>query len=253
MECAIRKPYQGIINIIRFNRHFYLAAGFIFSFLVLARIFFFPALLLPVAAFLLAASVLISLIASYYIYDLSDLYKFNWLNNLEISKERIIANIHAGFDETSPLLFEKFGFTEMHVLDFYDPMKHTEISIKRARKTQKTYAGTKKITTSEISLQTSSVDIIFLFLSAHEIRNKKERILFFKKLRDCIHEEGKIIVVEHLRDIPNFLAFSIAYLHFYSRNEWLNTFKAAKLKMCSEYKINPFISAFILEKYGTAS
>ena len=44
-----------------------------------------------------------------------------------------IVNIHAGFDETSVMLKEKFPACELIVFDFYDPAKHTEVSIQDGR------------------------------------------------------------------------------------------------------------------------
>lgn len=45
----------------------------------------------------------VSLLVSYYVYDLSDLYKLNWLHELvaNLKRDLKIVNIHAGFDETS--------------------------------------------------------------------------------------------------------------------------------------------------------
>ena len=59
-----------------------------------------------------------SLLVSWYVYDLSNLYKLSWLfpNNDNIK----IVNIHAGFDETSVLLSAKFPNAELIVFDFYD-------------------------------------------------------------------------------------------------------------------------------------
>jgi hypothetical protein len=92
-----------------------------------------------------------------------------------------------------------------------------------------------------------------LILAAHEIRNTSERIIFFKQLKDSLSENGKIIVVEHLRDWKNFLAYNFGFFHFFSKKEWKLTFTTAGLAMRSEKKITPFVSAFILEKNGTTS
>jgi hypothetical protein len=109
------------------------------------------------------------------------------------------------------------------------------------------------VTTDNLSLEPGSIDVVFAFLAAHEIRVEEERIRFFKQLADSLGEGGKIIVTEHLRDLPNFIAYNIGYLHFHDKATWQRTFDAANLVVTEEIKITPFITTFILEKNGTSS
>ena len=55
---------------------------------------------------LLMGATLLSLLVSFYVYDLSGLYQMKWSG--ECPACACIVNIHAGFDETSVLLKEKF-------------------------------------------------------------------------------------------------------------------------------------------------
>ena len=255
MEALTRKPLQGVANIIRFNWHFYaIAFVFVSSILIFKNYlpyrFQFTAL---VFALLIITSTLISLIVSYYIYDFSNLYLLNWLNNLNIESAESIVNINAGFDETSYLLKQKFPNATFDTYDFYDKKKHTEISIERARKAYPAFPNTINISTNNVSLNSSSIDYIFLILAAHEIRENNERINFFNQLLNFLGKDGKIIVVEHQRDVANFFAFNIGFLHFYSTKNWLQTFTSAELQVNHQFKITPFISTFILSKNGTTS
>lgn len=247
-----RKPFQGIVNIIRFNWHYYAIA-----FIVITTLFVFkeklPSYLDIIATIILLfsmVSIITSLVISYYIYDYSELYTLNWLNNLNIGSNTQLVNIHAGFDETSSLLQEKYPDSTLIVFDFYDPNKHTEISIKRARKAYPEYPNTKAISTHYIPLQANSVDYIFLILAAHEIRNNAERIDFFNQLANALTINGKIIVVEHQRDLYNFMAYNIGFLHFISNKTWKQTFSKAGLHQDITITITPFITTFILKKNG---
>ena len=65
--------------------------------------------------------------------------------------------------------------------------------------------------------------------------------------------KGQVIVTEHLRDTANFIAYNIGFLHFHSKETWLQTFRNAGFKVFQEIKITPFISTFILTKNGIAS
>ncbi len=252
---SIRKPFQGIGNIVRFNWHFYLMSiGFVVLILVLNNYLNEKySIYTSIFCFLIVATTLISLLVSYYVYDGSELYKLTWLDEIMLTKTDKIVNINAGFDETSILLKDKFPKAELIVFDFYDPKKHTEISIKRARKAYPPYPETQSIITSNIPLSDKGIDTLFVTLSAHEIRNDEERIVFFKELRRVLKQSGQIIVTEHLRDLPNFLAYNIGFFHFYSKSLWMTTFKKSDLEIAQEIKITPFISTFILKKNGAAS
>jgi len=250
---AMRKPFQGVGNIIRFNWQYYILS--VIAIVVLLLISnnltaSFRAATI-VSIFLIIIANLISLSVSFFIYDLSSLYKLTWLDRLKTGSK--IININAGFDETSNLLKSKFTNSDLIVLDFYDPTKHTEVSIKRARMAYPPFPNTRQTSTTYLPLLDNSADNVFAFLSAHEIRNDEERVSFFKELNRVLTATGQVIVTEHLRDTANFLAYNIGFFHFHSKSTWLKTFQLAGFKVADEIKITPFITTFILDKNGTAS
>ncbi len=251
----MRKPFQGVWNIIRFNWQFYVLSAGLVLIIILFLSSFSTTFRLGADILLLfiVGSTLISLLISTYIYDFSSLYSLSWLANSERDKQEKILNINAGFGETTVLLKSKFANAELTVFDFYDPEKHTEISIKRARKAYPPFPNTLQVKTNKLPLNDNYADKIFVILSAHEIRNDEERKFFFKELGRIISSSGQIIVTEHLRDVANFLAYNIGAFHFHSRTTWLNTFKESELKVVNEIKITPFITTFILDKNGSPS
>lgn len=246
----LRKPFQGVGNIILFNWHYYIGAV-----LLCIVLFFLKSVMSANIKFIISNIIIFVLIAtfsslviSFYIYDLSGLYKLNWLPDEDNKLE--IVNINAGFDETSEQLNAKYSNSNLTVLDFYDPQKHTEISIRRARKAYPIFPNTLAISAENIPLQSNSVDKIFVLFSAHEIRDEKERIIFFQELNRIIKPCGEIYVTEHLRDLPNFLAYNIGFFHFLDIQSWLKVFSKSNLKIKQEQKINSFITNFTLTKYG---
>ena len=180
----LRKPFQGTWNIIRFNWHFYaLAVALVVVVLLIAGNLNAPLRLASFfLVFLIIVATLISLGVSCYIYDFSELYKLTWLDKLRFNDGEKIININAGFDETSRLLKEKFQNSSLSVFDFYDPEKHTEVSIKRARKAYPPFPGTQRTSTTHLPPENDSADRIFIIFSAHEIREREERISFFREL-----------------------------------------------------------------------
>jgi ubiquinone/menaquinone biosynthesis C-methylase UbiE len=246
----MRQPFQGVWNIIRFNWQFYVLSG---GFVLLLLLFYncldaSLAIYILIIGLLVLLPIIISLVVSYYVYDLSGLYELKWIdNNIPDDKIRII-NINAGFDETSILLQQKFPNAELEVLDFYDPEKHTEVSIKRARKAYPPFPGTKSVTATHLPVADNIADKIFVIFAAHEIRDENERINFFKELKRIIKPTEEIIMTEHLRDLPNFMAYNIGFLHFYSKPTWYRVFQSAGLIIKKEQKVTPFISTFTLTK-----
>ena len=247
-----RKAFQGVYNIIRFNWHFYVIV--FFSLIALTIVIkFLPAyfhLLLYILCLLTTLSIIVSLLVSYYIYDLSPLYEFNWLPNCNNKK---VLNINAGFDETSELINSRYPETKLSKADFYDPQKHTEVSIRRARAAYPPPQDTITVTTTSLPFKDNHFDICLATFAAHEIRNEQERIQFFKELNRVTKDDGEIFVTEHLRDFQNFIAYNIGFLHFHSRSSWNTTFEKSNLELSKEIKNTTFISTFILNKNGTTS
>ncbi|KAA2238985.1 class I SAM-dependent methyltransferase [Chitinophaga agrisoli] len=247
----LRKPLQGVWNIVRFNWHFYAlsAAGIV---LLLGLRAYLP-VVADVLLTLILATLVISLGVSCYIYDYSGLYNLSWLGNIPRSGKEQLVNIHAGFDETSVLLQDKFPQAFLSVFDFYDPLKHTEVSIKRARKAYPAFPGTQAVQTDHLPMADHSADKVFALLAAHEVRDEQERQVFFKEINRILQPQGYLVVTEHLRDPANFFVYNIGAFHFHSRATWLRTFTAGGFSITQEIKITPFIHTFILRKHGTTA
>lgn len=245
-----RSRFQGLSNILRFNWHFYVLAILLFI-VVLMLLPYFSEQLQSMALIglgLASFSILNSLLVSYYIYDYSDLYQLKWISNSSATK---ILNLSAGFDETSALLRHKFPTAVVYAADFYDPQKHTEVSIKRARKRYPASADTIRVNSSSLPFPHETFDLICCIFAAHEIRNQQERVLFLKQLDRVLTSEGSIIITEHLRDFNNFLAFQIGFFHFYSDACWRRIFNDAGLSLVMHRKINPFVISYTLQKQST--
>lgn len=246
-----RKKFQGVLNILSFNRHFYVI-GLLVLFLMIAICSYFNlssfVIWMIVAAFLYG--LLMPLIISAYVYDFSGYYNFKWFKNLNIDDkaETQIININAGFDETSFTIKHKFPKSDLKVFDFYSSENHTEPAIIRARKVTNEYPNTKQISTNYIPFTDNSVDVIFILSAIHEMRKNDEKVQFLKECKRVCKINGKVIIVEHLRDVPNFFAFSVGFTHFFSKKTWIKVFKDAGFTSISERKFTPFMSIFTIEK-----
>jgi len=242
-----RRKFQGALNILSFNRHFYVSGLGVLAVLIASYpLIEWPGILfwLIMAAFLYG--LLMPLIVSAYVYDFSGYYSFQWLKNLISNDEgvQLIVNINAGFDETSFIIKNKFPHSDLKVFDFYNAKQHTEPAIKRARKVSLVYPNTQQIASNLIPVKNNSADIVFLLSAAHEIRSNEEKVQFLKECYRLCKPGGRVIMVEHLRDFPNFLAFSVGFSHFFSRSVWKNAFERAGFSSFQETKFTPFMSIF---------
>jgi len=242
-----RTKFQGVINILSFNRHFYVIG--LVLLLALAGAFynsFISQTVFSIALLAVLYGLLAPLVVSAYVYDFSGYYAFNWIKPTKNKAELRILNIHSGFDETSFILKKKFPNSDLKALDFYDPIHHTEAAIKRARKVTDRFPNSFKISTTKIEEADHSVDLICLLSAAHEIRNAEERVLFFKECKRVSKPGAKIIVMEHLRDLPNFLAFTVGVGHFHSNSTWLNCFAMAGFNQVESKRFTPFLKTYTL-------
>jgi SAM-dependent methyltransferase len=241
-----RRPFQGVLNILSFNRHFYVIGLGVLALITVSHVLIGSVFLywLIVASFLYG--LIMPLIVSAYVYDFSGYYNFRWLSNCSVSDSSAnqILNINAGFDETSFIIKRNFPQSDLKVFDFYNAKQHTELAIIRARKVSLVYPNTQQIKSNSIPLKDKSADIIFLLSAAHEIRSHDERVQFLKECHRLCKPNGKIIMVEHLRDFPNFLAFSVGFTHFFSRSAWKKAYKQAGFLSFHETKFTPFMSIF---------
>jgi SAM-dependent methyltransferase len=239
-----RQAAEGVLNIVRFNWPFFAWSAVGVAVLLLIALCTHSWVALAGLILLLVGG-MIPLLVSFYVYDLSGLYEMSFLAG---PSPRKVVNLTAGFDETTATLQAKFPEAEVLTFDFYQKDAHTEPSIRRARNRLPSPTGTLSISTSEIPLPDGEADLILGFLSVHEVRDANERLRFLTETKRALAPHGSLIIVEHLRDLPNFLAYSIGFLHFHSRRTWLQAFAGAGLTISQEECLTPFIRVFKLTR-----
>ncbi|KNB60238.1 class I SAM-dependent methyltransferase [Chryseobacterium sp. Hurlbut01] len=243
-----RKKFQGVLNILSFNRHFYIFGIAVLAIIVIShQIFRWSDIMFWIIIISFLYGLIMPLLVSAYVYDFSGYYNFKWLKKCKIDESEVkqILNINAGFDETSFIIKNNFPNADLNVFDFYDAERHTEPAIVRARKVSLVYPNTQQMKSNSMEISDHSVDLIFLLSAVHEIRLNEEKIQFLKECHRVCKPNGKVIMVEHLRDLPNFFAFSVGFTHFFSRKTWKNAFKNSGFTTFEEVKFTPFMSIFI--------
>jgi SAM-dependent methyltransferase len=250
MSLPPRAPWQGARQILRYNRSRYFMA------LAAALAMAASALLAPVPAWLrgllLAAALLtvagaaLSLLAAHWVYDRSPLHGWAWLA-AEVAGPASWLVVHAGLDEASPALRHLYPRSRGAVLDIYDPATMTEPAIRIAR-AQAPPEPAIRARHDRLPVADGGADLALLFFAAHELRRPAERHALFRELARATAPSGRIVLVEHLRDLPNLLAFGPGALHFHARRSWLASFAEARLRIARERRITPLVRAFFLER-----
>jgi ubiquinone/menaquinone biosynthesis C-methylase UbiE len=109
------------------------------------------------------------------------------------------------------------------------------------------------VNTYKLPFDDAAFEGIILFFAAHEIRNENERIQFFTEISRVAKPDGKILVMEHLRNLPNFMAYNIGFLHFFSNKNWMNCFAQAGLNVVAKANKTSFVTIYTLTPNGNSN
>jgi SAM-dependent methyltransferase len=189
-----------------------------------------------------------SLLVSHYIYDRFPLYDFRWIVRLLTRVPRRWINIHSGWDETSGLLETILPAEGNQVVDIFDPLIMTEVSIQHARLINQKAVPAISGRYNRLPFDAGKFDAAFAIFTAHELRSHEQRVDLFREIVRVLTPGGELVLMEHARDWKNFLAFGPGFLHFFSQKEWRDTASEAGLMMLTELAMTPFVHVYVLRK-----
>lgn len=251
VEPELGKDFAGMLRVVRFNWPLYVVSSLVvLALLLLAMQSSFAGGVR--AAFLLSSvlvllQTLLSLLASHWVYDRSALRDWRFLvESLNEQDSLCIVNVHSGYDETSGALRQLFTKADIATVDLYPALGRREPSIVRARELYPPGAKSICETISDWPLTDSSVDFILIAFAAHEVRDPEQRKLLFQQVRRVLKPTGRIVLVEHVRDFSNFVAFSLGFMHFLPLAEWIRCASESNLKIAKQYRITPLVAVLEL-------
>jgi len=185
-----------------------------------------------------------TLLVTWRIYDRSGLYAFEWLEPEVRMADRLL-NVTIGFDESTNLLRQRFPWLEVSPI----AIKGEGVgggSIERARR----YAPAESSAWQADIRNWPAIpacDVILFFFAAHEIRSLDKRRALFESASKVTPAGGRAVVVEHLRDRANFLAYGPGACHFLTLDEWRKTFEP-HWRLAFETTFTPYLRIFYLRK-----
>ena len=198
--------------------------------------------------FLIILNIIASILASYILYDKSDLYKLNNLKDiLDLKKIKKAVLIHASFDPISQLLEKRCPDLNLTVCDIFENRHEHDSGIKISKKVFPPNPKEIKINPNQLAFEDNSQDLVLAITAIHEILNHKERVLFFEEAKRIVKQDGLIIVSEQFRDTTNFLFFNIGAFHFLSQKQWKKAISDAGLEIIMNKKITIFANMLVIK------
>jgi SAM-dependent methyltransferase len=204
------------------------------------------ALLRLVAATALLWS-LVSLLISHHVYDRSVLAGGTWVAPLLPPRLAQWMTVDAGLDAEVRLDGALPGEC-LARLDIFDDDLVRAPSVHRARaRTPRAYTA-QPARADAWPVPDASCDLVALVFTAHEVREPRAREKMFAEAARVLRVTGRVLLVEHVRDLANFAAFGPGFLHFQPRREWIRLAMHTRLHIAHETRVTPWVMALALEK-----
>lgn len=188
-----------------------------------------------------------SFFAFHAMFDRSHFLSGNWLKDCVKTPPRRCLQLSVSLEETTLPIDRVFPDAKCANVDLFDQAVMTEPAVNRARASRNNDSA-RIARPDAIPLGDADFDFTVITLAAHEVRERKVRESLFHELSRVTKPEGRIIVVEHLRNLAAFLAFGPAFFHFFPRTEWIRLAEAAGLGHELEFPITPFIHVFVFSR-----
>ena len=186
--------------------------------------------------------------AFHVMFDKSGLLSGAWLRNVAAAPARWV-QITTGLEQTSVPLESLFPAAEGQVIDVYDPSMTTEPALTRARRGRGAIGRSEQLA----AVTSDWADLVVIMLAAHEIRDPQGREQLFKEAARVVSANGRVVVVEHIRDLINTIVFGPGVFHFFPRSTWLQLAHSAGFDVEREFPITPFVRVFCLHRSRTST
>jgi len=190
-----------------------------------------------------------AMLATWWVFGASARRRWDWVERAAGSPTRWL-NLTTGFDDSTLTLRQRLG-EGGRTLDIFDAAKDHEPALKRARHRFPPPGRSVVRTAIDVEIESASAETVLLLMSAHEAHGS-DRIALFRSAARALTPDGRIVVVEHLRDLANALAFGPGAWHFSTRREWLAVADGAGLELIEETRLSPFVAGMLFTRRPSA-
>lgn len=184
-----------------------------------------------------------ALATTWWVFERSSGRRWAWVME-QAGQPRRWLNLTTGFDDSSATLRRSLR-GEGRSIDVVDPTLQLERPLLRARHRFPPPGSPVVPAALDAAIEPHSADVVFLLMAAHEAHGPARADLLRSAAR-AIAPGGRLILVEHLRDTANILAFGPGAWHFSPRDAWLATTREAGLRLVAETRLSPFVGGLVL-------
>jgi hypothetical protein len=174
--------------------------------------------------------------------------RWDWVRSASARSTRWL-NLTTGFDDSTGRLqaiVDGVGRT----IDVFDLTRAPDAPLRRAREAFPPAGLTVPVAGLAAVVEPASAETVFLLMSAHETHGHERHALFLAA-RQALGSGGRVVLVEHLRDLANIVAFGPGAWQFSRRDDWLRSASEAGLVLIDERRLDPWVSGFVFGRATT--
>lgn len=166
------------------------------------------------------------LVASFVVYDLGRKREYDRLAELgQINSANVVIDVTCGKLRGTRGMLSLFQHGHYMVVDIFDPQKMTDPALRRAREIEPPLEAGRRIYRRQASANSLPIphnwaDVIYCSFSLHELQHSADRQALFSEFARILKPDGRLLIAEHGRDLPNLLAFGVGALSFFSARTW---------------------------------
>lgn len=148
--------------------------------------------------------------------------------------------VHAGFDESHGRLHALLG----------PPAHHFDIgpSSDRSRSLSRAHAlsGRNGVpVTGILPMGDATVGLVVVLFGIHELHSDSDAVALLHELNRVTVGDGSVVIVEHLIDVPNVVAYGLAAWHFSTGGRWRHAVTSAGMHMKSATRIGGLVTVMV--------
>ncbi len=166
------------------------------------------------------------LVASFIVYDWGQKREYDRLAELgNLTEANVVIDITCGKLRGTRGLLSQFQQGHYFVIDIYEPKKMTDPALRRAREMEPPLEANRRIyrrsgSPTSLPIPHNWADVVYCSFSLHELQRSEDRQAIFREFARILKPDGKLLMAEHGRDFPNFVAFGLGVFSFLTPATW---------------------------------
>ena len=148
--------------------------------------------------------------------------------------------VHAGFDESHGRLHALLG----------PPAHHFDIgpSSDRSRSLRRAHAlsGRDGVpVVGALPVGDASIGLVVVLFGIHELHSDSDAVALLRELTRITVGDGSVVIVEHLIDVANIVAYGPAAWHFSTGGRWRNAVTSAGMRLKSATRVGGLVTVMV--------